>query len=371
MKEGYLVPEIYSKPTDSHKYLNPSTEHLEHVTKGIPYSVGLRIRRNCSDKSVGDKIFIDKLVEYKGYLLDSGYNSQKIDKQFLKVAQIHRKKLLEGRQSKRQTRQEETDLKINFVVSHDPTFPDIRKAINRHYHILEGDEQCARLFPKGTFRVCSRRGNWNLKEWIAPTRYVGPKRVDEENRGNWKCGSCCKSVTGRKRESGIYNCDVMEEATNFRSKATKEKYKIRQNINCRSKNVIYLVECKKCGKQGVGSTGEFAPRISNYITHIENKHEMTCVAQHFWEQDHSVKDLSIKGIVKLVNPPRTKKAKTNMLEDFECYWQARLNTFKPFGLNDFKEYQEHRKRRGKDYLVKFLYVRLVWVGLCTLTISDL
>ena len=64
MTEGYLVPEIYSKPTDSHKYLNPSTEHPEHVIKGIPYSVGLRIRRNCSDRSVGDKTFIDKLVEY-------------------------------------------------------------------------------------------------------------------------------------------------------------------------------------------------------------------------------------------------------------------------------------------------------------------
>ena len=128
------------------------------------------------------------------------------------------------------------------------------------------------------FRVCSKRGNRNLKEWIALTRYVGPRRVDEENRRNWKCGSCGKSVRERKRESGIYNCDVMEEATNFRSKATKEKYKISQNISCKSKNIIYLVECKKCSKQGVGSTGEFAPRISNYITHIENKHEMTCVA---------------------------------------------------------------------------------------------
>ena len=160
-------------------------------------------------------------------------------------------------------------------------------------------------------------------------------------------------MRGRKRNSGIYNCDVMEEATNFKSKATKEKYKIRQNINCRSKNIIYLVECKKCGKQGVGSTGEFSPRISNYITHIENKHEMTCVAQHFWEQGHSIGDFSIKGIVKLMNPPRTKKAKTNMLEDFEYYWQPRLNTFKPFGLNDVKEYLEHRKTRSEDYLVKF------------------
>ena len=54
-----------------------------------------------------------------------------------------------------------------------------------------------------------------------------------------------------------------------------------------------------------------------------------------------------------MSPPRTKKTKTNTLEDFEYYWQARLNTFKPFGLNHVKEYLEHRKRRGKDYLVKF------------------
>ena len=136
-------------------------------------------------------------------------------------------------------------------------------------------------------------------------------------------------------------------ATSLKSKATKEKYKIRQNINCRSKNIIYLVECMKCGKQGVGSTGEIAPRISNYITHIESKHEMTCVAQHVWEQGHSIEDFSIKGIVKQMNPRQTKKAKTNMLEDFEYYWQARLNTFKPFGLNDIKEYLEHKKEGAR------------------------
>ena len=74
---------------------------------------------------------------------------------------------------------------------------------------------------------------------------------------------------------------------------------------------------------------------------------MTCVAQHFWEQEHSVKDFSIKGIVKLVNPPHTKKAKTNMLEDFEYYWQARLNTFKPFGLNDYIRSTKSKEKKGQ------------------------
>ena len=63
----------------------------------------------------------------------------------------------------------------------------------------------------------------------------------------------------------------MEEGDKFASRVTGERYKIRQNINCESKNAIYLVECKKCGKQGE----DFKPRISNYISHILMK-RATC-----------------------------------------------------------------------------------------------
>ena len=68
-----------------------------------------------------------------------------------------------------------------------------------------------------------------------------------------KCGGSGKSVRGRKRCSGIYTCQVLEENTEFKSTQTGERYKIRQDIDCKSENIIYLVTCKKCGFQGVGS----------------------------------------------------------------------------------------------------------------------
>ena len=65
--------------------------------------------------------------------------------------------------------------------------------------------------------------------------------------GCWKCEECGTSVQGRKRANNLVNCSVIKEAKMFRSNSTKEWYKIRQHINCFSKNVIYLVTCLKCG----------------------------------------------------------------------------------------------------------------------------
>ena len=35
--------------------------------------------------------------------------------------------------------------------------------------------------------------------------------------------------------------------------------------------MIYLAYCTKCGKQGVGSTENWKPQLSNYKSHIKKK----------------------------------------------------------------------------------------------------
>ena len=102
----------------------------------------------------------------------------------------------------------------------------------------------------------------------------------------------------------------MEEGDSFASRVTGERYKIRQKINCESKYVTYLVECKKCGKQGVGFTEDFKPRLSNYISQILMK-RATCksVRQLFVTPGHSTKYFSIKDIVKLTTPPKGREGK--------------------------------------------------------------
>ena len=86
LKNGYLVPEI--------EYLNPKSCHPPQVTFNIPYSVALRVRRNCSDRDPGDRMFINNMVKYKAYLIQSGYESDRIDELFIKVANVKRKHTL-------------------------------------------------------------------------------------------------------------------------------------------------------------------------------------------------------------------------------------------------------------------------------------
>ena len=221
-------------------------------------------------------------------------------------------------------------------------FPDINKAFRKFYHILEEDEQCKKLFPKGSFRVSYKRGHKNLKEFLASSKVVfeNMDAVGNSKRQHHgkcvKCGSCGKSTKGRKRSSGIYCCQVLEENNQFKSFQTKEQYRIRQDINCKSENVIYLVTCKRCGLQGVGSCLVLSQRVSNYITSIEKRKPSCKIEQHFTRPGHTINDYSVLGIVKLENPPRDP---TGRLREFEGYWMIKLNTLEPFGLNGINEYE--------------------------------
>ena len=53
----------------------------------------------------------------------------------------------------------------------------------------------------------------------------------------------------------------------FSSFVTKSAYKINHNFNCNSKCLIYLVNCKTCGKQYTGKTVDnFRSRWNKYKT---------------------------------------------------------------------------------------------------------
>ena len=66
---GFIRTDVYSKPTDSHLYLPPTSAHPEHCKHTIPYSVALRLKRNCSNSSFLEK----RNTQYKQYLVSQGY----------------------------------------------------------------------------------------------------------------------------------------------------------------------------------------------------------------------------------------------------------------------------------------------------------
>ena len=120
-------------------------------------------------------------------------------------------------------------------------FPDISGALKKYQYILEEDEECRNLFPRGSFRVSCRRGRKLLvPSKIALSEERGKREISRrQSQGKCeKCGECVRAIRGRKRRSGIYTCQVLEENTEFRSAQTGERFKIKQDIDCKSGNII-------------------------------------------------------------------------------------------------------------------------------------
>ena len=164
--------------------------------------------------------------------------------------------------------------------------------------------------------------------------------------GCWKCGECGTSVQGRKRANNLVNCNVIKETKTFGSYSTKKWYKIRQHINCSSTNVIYLVTCLTCGIQSVGKATHFGKRIFNYITHIGKERDTCCTNKQFYETpDHSIENFSITRIALLekFNPSTDPEELKLRLWGFEGYWQIKLNTLEPHGLNSANEYENAQR----------------------------
>ena len=79
IQDNRLVVDLYSKPTDKHQYLLPTSCHPKHTCRNIPYSLALRIRRICSQ---------DSTFEYRA---NAGQNLLEI---FLLRQNLHRRKIM-------------------------------------------------------------------------------------------------------------------------------------------------------------------------------------------------------------------------------------------------------------------------------------
>ena len=123
----------------------------------------------CKD----DKIFKETLIEYKAYLMKSGYKEVHIDQKFIPFAvKKKRNKLLRPSTDDNNRKSDHREIKkCKMIIDYEPTFPDIRVAFRKFKSRLEDDEELKEIFPKGIkhLQVSERRGAKNMKEILAPS----------------------------------------------------------------------------------------------------------------------------------------------------------------------------------------------------------
>lgn len=129
-------------------------------------------------------------------------------------------------------------------------------------------------------------------------------------------------------------CLYIKTASEFGSKFCVSEFTITGRITCNSKNILYLIECKKCEEQYVGETSKtLRARLTDHISDI-NRYCNTSVAEHFNQISHDgINDLYITPIVQM--PDLGSKMKNSLARrKYESFFIKKLRTMSPDGMNE-------------------------------------
>ena len=119
---GELVTDLYTKPTDAHRYLHRNSFHPQHTFRGIPFSQMRRAVIICSTPYLRD-IAIGNIIKY---LLECNYKLEHLEEAKSRALQLDRKKLLD---SHRTPPTSDDSQPLCFVLPFSPDVSKIRRLV--------------------------------------------------------------------------------------------------------------------------------------------------------------------------------------------------------------------------------------------------
>ena len=314
-KNNKLRTKLYKKPTDRQNYLHRASEHPENLKKNIPFSQVLRARRICSEKADFDQA----CEELRERFIERGYHPDEVEEQIKKTSSVKPRNL---------SGTKKTSKRIPFVVTYNRTLPPISKILRKHWNILQLDKNLQNLFeepPVIAYRRCR-----NLRDLIGGNKLANNKCLKPKAKHTIKkCEPCCI-------KEGSLCCQQILDTNQFRSHVTGKSYKIYHQVNCKSSNIIYLMDCSKCHKQYVGKAQTvFNLRLNNHRKDVRRTDAIRA-DRHFNCPDHEFnRDAKFTVIEELKNTDTFDKKKVKyILEKGEDFWMIKLKTIHPDGLND-------------------------------------
>ena len=210
--------------------------------------------------------------------------------------------------------------------------PTMRSLIKKHLPVLHSDTNLKNIFPENSICTVFKR-NRNLKEILSPSLYTKRKSVKKINIIK-NCSKCdiCKNF--------------LISDNSFVCKVTNKKYHIKNDFDCNSMNVIYLISCTNCNEQYVGSAIDFKKRFRIHKSDINTKKDRCGVARHFNNKCRHPQNptafLKIQPIEQINVEEESKLDET--LWHREKYWQALLFT-NLHGMNSLADLYS-KKRKG-------------------------
>ena len=292
---GDLQTNIFTKPTDKHLYLHSRSDHPSTTKKAIPYGLGVRARRICSN----EQAYQEERQAIKKRLVKRGYRESDIEKSLKAVDTKDRKTLLQYRTNKK------VNDRVPLVLTYHRNLPNIQHIVHNRLSVLHRSERMRNLFKEAP--ITAYRRDSNLMDIIVHNKHTKIFRSKIK-----KCAKCaiCPYIT----DQDTHTFQGISYTFN--------------KINCKSMNIVYGIKCLKCDELlYVGETGnKIYERFQNHLSSIRNNNSNP-IAEHFNSDKHNIKDIEIVGLEKI------KKNDIHLRKIRESFWIKKMGTLHPKGLN--------------------------------------
>ena len=314
---------LYQKPTDRHNFLHHKSYHPSSTKKSLPYSQALRIRRICS--SVEDeKLALEKL---KDQFKARGYKETLINEAVQRAETRDREELLQPRSKK------EKKAPLTLVTTFNKTLPNLKNILANNWDVLSINQDISKKFTSQPLIAYKR--NPNLRQLLGGNKIENGRVAKRKRNVNGKCSPCTPNRSYKC-------CRQMKSTSTFKNRITGKVYKIFHRVNCRDRNVIYLLECTKCNdKPYVGKSEPPTNLRMNGHRSDAKKTDKLAVDTHFGQPGHNFeRDAKFTIIEKIEKTNLQKEEITNLLLRREDFWMKRLQTIEPNGFNQGLNFPE-------------------------------
>ena len=251
--------DIFFKSTDTRRCVPFNSCHPKKCLKNIPFTLAIRI---CTIVE-RERVKQIRLKELAVILKNQKYPTNLIISSFKRARAIPQSQL-------RQEKEKENNDVIAFVNTHNPNNCNVTNIINKCYRELQTDAVLKDVFNE-TRLVHAKKQPPNLKRILTRAEF-NPKatiKFQVKRCGKPRC-ECCTNLM---------------EGTEYKFKNYPTPFKVKSNFNCDSRNLIYVLICKKCREEYIGETGEgdtmIRDRVTVYRQHIkEPKYQKLKVEEH-------------------------------------------------------------------------------------------
>ena len=254
-KTGTLIwMDIYTKKTDSKRYVPFTSNHPKHCLKNIPFSLARRI---CTIVE-NEKIKMKRMQELQINLEKQHYPKSLIESGIKRALEIPIEQLRESKP----TKEEDT---LTFISTFNPNNPNVFPIIRQCFNNLSYSKSMSKVTEKKTL-INSKRQAPNLQRLLCKSNFHSTEVAYQTKH----CGKNCVC------------CPYLLTDSSYKFKRVNKTFNLKTNFDCESKNLIYVVICETCKEEYIGETGcTVKQRLNIYRQHIRQpEYQQIDVEEH-------------------------------------------------------------------------------------------